>query len=172
MAPEMMIVKSNPNVSHWNLENGYDDGFNGSGYPLRIFNARQEVMVRLYEEDLEYMCRGPIHGFKLFLHTPGQVLKTSRHSFRIPLSEVAEISINPKLITTSEELRDYEPNQRKCYFSSERRLRFFRYYAQHNCEAECLANFTKQQCGCVKFSMPSKSIDKSSDEFFEVCNED
>lgn len=161
MVPEMLTITKNPNVSHWNLENGYDDGFNGNGYPLRVFNARRDaalrVMVHLSIHDLEYMCTGPIHGFKVVLHTPGQVLKISRHSFRIPLADVAEILIKPKLIITSNELRNYDPNERKCFFSSERHLRFFKYYAQHNCEAECLANFTKIYCGCVKFSMPSES---------------
>lgn len=44
------------------------------------------------------------------------------------------------------------------FFSTERQLRFFRTYTQYNCEAECLANFTQIQCGCVKFSMPSRFL--------------
>lgn len=99
-------------------------------------------MVKINESNLEYMCSGPIHGFKVILSAPGQSLKMSRHSFRIPLTEVAEVLIKPKLITTSDGLRSYEPDKRKCYFDSDRRLRFYKYYAQHNCQAECLANFT------------------------------
>lgn len=174
MAPGMLSVTNNPNVSHWSLENGYDDGFNGSGYPLRIFNARRDaalaVMVRIYEHDLEYMCTGPIHGFKIILTTPDHVLKPSRHSFRVPLTEVVEIQIKAKLTITSDELRDYEPNQRKCYFSSERNLRFFKYYAQHNCETECLANFTNIFCGCVKFSMPSESNIEQCNAIINRCH--
>lgn len=159
MAPDMMTVTNNPNVSRWTLENGYEIGYNENDYPIRIFNAKQGaavvILLRLFEKDLEYLCKGPIQGFKVILHTPGQMMKNTRHTFRVPLSEEAEISIKPRLITTSDDLRDYSPNQRKCFFSSERQLRFFKYYTNHNCEAECLANFTNRECGCVKFSMPS-----------------
>lgn len=44
--------------------------------------------------------------------------------------------------------------RRQCFFNSERYLRFFKHYTQHNCELECLANYTMKTCGCVKFSMP------------------
>lgn len=159
MAPEMMIVKSNPNVSHWSLDGGYAKGVIERGYPVRVFNARQDaaliIYLKLFQEDLEYICRGPIQGFKVILNTPGQTLKISRHAFRVPLSEQAEISIKPTLITTANALVKYSPDQRKCFFGAERQLRFFKYYAQHNCEAECLANFTLVECGCVKFHMPS-----------------
>lgn len=157
-----MTVNGNPNVSHWSFEDGYDEKADDEAYPIRVFNARHEaalvIFLRLHEKDLEYLCRGSIQGFKVILHTPGQILKTLRHTFRVPLSDAAEIWITPKLITTSDELRSYAPNERKCFFSTERRLRFFRMYTQYNCEAECLANFTQMQCGCVKFSMPSKLL--------------
>lgn len=159
MAPEVMIVDNNPNVTNWSLENGYEGGINDIKYPIRMFNARQSgalvVYLRLYEQDLEYLCRGPIQGFKVILTTPGESLKMSRHSFRVHLSEQADILIRPKLITTADELRSYKPEQRQCFFGSERKLKFFRFYAQHNCELECLANFTHRECGCVKFFMPS-----------------
>ena len=34
----------------------------------------------------------------------------------------------------------------------------FQNYSQSNCEMECYTNFTKKECGCVKFSMPSKQL--------------
>lgn len=42
--------------------------------------------------------------------------------------------------------------RRKCYFDSERKLRFLKVYTQRNCELECLSNATRKACGCVKFS--------------------
>lgn len=48
-------------------------------------------------------------------------------------------------------------DRRQCYFNGERYLRLFRMYTQHNCELECLANYTMAKCGCVKFSMPRDS---------------
>lgn len=44
--------------------------------------------------------------------------------------------------------------RRKCYFDSERQLRFLKVYTQRNCELECLSNATLKTCGCVKFSLP------------------
>lgn len=160
MAPEMMTVTSNPNMSHWTLDDGYDDGRNGQEYPIRMFNAKQHgalvLFLVLHEHDLDYICRGAVQGFKIILSTPGEALKMSRHSFRVPLAEQADISITPSLVSTSDVLRRYTPEQRKCFFTSERPLQFFKSYAVQNCELECLANYTKQECGCVKFSMPSE----------------
>lgn len=87
---------------------------------------------------------------------PGEELKISEQSIRVPLWENTQISIKPNMITTSEGLRKYPHDQRQCFFSSERQLRFYRNYTQNNCEAECLSNYTKIECGCVVFSMPSK----------------
>ena len=67
------------------------------------------------------------------------------------------VSVKPNMITTSEGLADYAPERRQCYFNNERQLKFFKVYTQPNCELECLANFTLQKCGCVKFSMPHDS---------------
>lgn len=162
MAPEMMIVKNNPNISGWSLEDGYEGETNERGYPIRVFNVKHSaaltVFLQLFGNDIEYRCRGLVAGFRIFLHVPGEVQPSSRHSFRVPLSEEVQISIRPKLVTTSETLRSYNPKQRQCFFTNERRLRFFRIYTQNNCESECLASFTQKECGCVKFSMPSKTV--------------
>lgn len=93
-------------------------------------------------------------GFKIILTTPSEFIQTSRHTFRLPLLEQAELSIKSKYITTSDNLRNLDPIRRQCFFSSERRLRFFKFYTQLNCEVECLSNYTQLECGCVKFSMP------------------
>ena len=165
MAPEMMTVTNNPDVTKWNLQDGYDDSeINGAEtYPYRVFGAGARAglfaLLRLSEQDLEYLCRGPVQGFKILLHTPGEVPQVSKHYFRVPLLQEVLVSVKPQMITTSEGLRHYEPNRRQCYFNSERQLKFFKVYTQRNCELECLSNFTRSQCGCVKFSMPSNFHD-------------
>lgn len=162
MAPEMMIVKNNTNVTHWSLEDGYKAGCTERGYPIRVFNVKHSVSLTIFLQlngnDVEYQCRGLVPGFKIFLHTPGEVQPTARHSFRVPLSEEVQMSIRPKIITTSSKLLSYKPHERQCFFGFERQLRFYKMYTQNNCESECLANFTRKECGCVKFSMPSKKL--------------
>lgn len=128
-------------------------------YPHRVFGAGARAgffaLLKLNDTDAEYVCRGPVQGFKVLLHIPGEVPQVSKHYFRVPLLEEVLISIKPNMITTSENLRHYKPWERQCYFSDERQLRFFKIYTQRNCELECLSNFTLAQCGCVKFSLPS-----------------
>lgn len=84
MAPEMMNVKNNPNVSRWSLENGYESPCE-KGYPIRVFNVKHSVTLTIFLQligsDVEYRCRGLIPGFKIFLHLPGEVTPASRHSY-------------------------------------------------------------------------------------------
>lgn len=163
----MMTVDDNEEAKHWNLEDGYDDSVvtEGEQYPYRVFGAGARaglfVLLRLYEKDLEYLCRGPVQGFKILLHTPGEIPQVSKHYFRVPLLQEVLVSVKPNMITTSDGLRHYEPNRRQCYFNSERQLRFFKVYTQRNCELECLSNYTRNYCGCVKFSLPRKTANDS-----------
>lgn len=109
-------------------------------------------------EDLEYMCHRRGLGFTVILTAPGETVITMRNSFRVSVLEDIRIAIKPKYITTSDGLRSYEPNKRQCFFSGERKLHFFKIYSKNHCESECLSNFTKNYCGCVKFSMPSMCL--------------
>lgn len=146
------------------MEDGFDDREENAfeTYPFRVFGtgprAGLYALLNLFEQDLEYLCRGPVQGFKVILHRPDEVPQASKHFFRVPLLQEVLVSIKPQMITTSESLRNYEPNRRQCYFSSERKLQFFKVYTQNNCELECLSNFTRNHCGCTKFSMPSKYL--------------
>lgn len=94
-------------------------------------------------------------------HSPGETIEMSRQLIRTPLLEETEISVKASLTRTSKRLRSYSSTQRQCFFRSERELHFFKIYTQSNCEAECLANFTYNECHCVKFSMPSKTFLRS-----------
>lgn len=159
MATEMMEIVDRPSVLDWTLEKGYKTKTKDVSYPIRVFSAHKssalKFKLRTFDEDVEYVCRSLVPGFKVFLHTPGDVLKKNDRSIRVPFSEEIQISIIPKLITTSEGLRKYSVEKRKCLFDDENHLNFFQFYSQSNCEIECLANYTLKTCGCVKFSSPS-----------------
>lgn len=162
MVHEMMPVKHNPNVSNWSLEKGYKEKSMKNEYPRRTYRVGDVtgliVYLNIMEEDLEYICHDTGLGFKIFLSPSGEAIETSGFEFRMPLLEATRIVITPTITTTSDALNTYEPEQRGCYFNSERRLRFFQTYTQSNCETECFANLTVNACGCVKFSMPSEAI--------------
>lgn len=158
----MKTVTNRPNVSDWNLETGYLDDSNEGSYPIRVYSAQQNsaltAILQVFDDDMDYLCKSLMPGFKIFLHTPGELIRSNGISFRVAPSEVNIISIKPTLITTSEGLRAYDPSRRQCYFNGEHRLRFFKLYSQYNCETECLANYTLLECGCVRFSMPSNMV--------------
>lgn len=130
-----------------------------TSYPFRVHSAGVKsglsIDLQLFEKDFEYICRGSVQGFKILLHHPEDVPQVSKHFFHVPLGQEVLVSIQPEMITTKKGLNKYKPNVRGCYLEWERKLKFFQKYTQRNCELECLANFTYQNCSCVKFSMPS-----------------
>lgn len=143
--------------SNWSLEEGYGSKEIDT-YPRRVLGsgarAGFNIVLVLNHTNLDFVCRGPVQGFKFLLHTPGEIPRVSKHYFRVPLKQEVLVSIKPNMMTTSPGLRDYSPHRRQCYFNEERRLKYFQVYTQNNCELECLSNYTLTKCGCVKFSMP------------------
>lgn len=98
------------------------------------------------------------NGFQLRFHMPDELPQFSNGFINIPIERSISISIKPKMMKTSNGLRSYDPHVRGCYFKHERKLRFFKSYSEAKCELECLANFTAITCGCVRFFMPSESL--------------
>ncbi|KAL5289998.1 hypothetical protein ACFFRR_009784 [Megaselia abdita] len=157
--PEFVFNTENIAESTWNLEDGYSErDLENEPFPARVMGAgaRAGIFLVLKGQKIDYdlLCRGPVQGFKILLHTPGEIPQVSKQYLRVPFDQEVLISIKPKIITTSDGLKHYEPARRQCYFQNERYLRYFKLYTQVNCELECLANHTLSKCGCVKFSMP------------------
>lgn len=145
LAKDFEYLKHNKSSTNWTLEDGYSTT-DSETFPYRVLGpgakAGLNVVLKLSDFDLDYMCRGPVQGFKILLHTPGEMPRVSQQFFRIPLEQEVVVSVKPNMITTSEGLADYLPERRQCYFNNERYLKFFKVYTQANCELECLANFT------------------------------
>jgi acid-sensing ion channel, other len=129
----------------WTLEDGYNTT-DAETYPRRVLGpgarAGLNIVLKLTKPDLDYSCRGPVQGFKILLHTPGEIPRVSKQYFRVPLKQEVVVSVKPNMITTSKGLYDYAPERRQCFFNRERNLKFFKVYTQSNCELECLAEFT------------------------------
>ncbi|XP_031626290.1 pickpocket protein 28-like [Contarinia nasturtii] len=173
MAPEMKIVKNNPNILGWNLEDGYKNKLIGDEYPLRVLHTGSQnalhISLLCSIRNPMHHCNGFLTGFRVILRTPGEEIEMSRNYIEVPLSETTHIAIKPKVTTTSDDLRNYEPNQWKCFYESERQLRIFKVYSESKCEAECLANVTYMKCGCVKFSMPRDASTKVCTGIDYIC---
>ncbi|XP_053685872.1 pickpocket protein 28-like [Sabethes cyaneus] len=143
---------------YWTLEQGYSAKAELLSYPRRSvgpgYSAGISLNLLLEEADLEYICGGPVQGFKVVLHSPADYPQVSKKFVRVPMNQDVTIAVKPQMTTTTAGLRSYTPERRQCFFNRERHLKFFRVYTQDNCELECLANYTLQRCGCVRFSMP------------------
>ncbi|XP_055591474.1 pickpocket protein 28-like [Uranotaenia lowii] len=141
----------------WNLENGYSAEADLDSYPIRVFGAGfgagLYVHLMTVNKDLEYHCRDG-QGFKVLLHAPSEYPQVSKKFVRVTLGRDIAIAIKPQILNTDNELHDYEPERRQCYFNRERQLKFFQVYTQANCELECSTNYTLKECGCVRYSMP------------------
>ncbi|XP_061393669.1 pickpocket protein 28-like [Musca vetustissima] len=154
---------------NWSLEEGYPKNAPLKTYPARVVSASTraafEAGLRVLTDNIDYSCSLGTEGFKIVLHTPNDVPLLSKRFVRIsPHKEVA-ITVKPVMLTTSDGVANYSPEKRKCFLNRERYLKFFKVYSERNCEMECLTNYTLQQCGCVKFSMP-----RTAD--MPICSED
>ncbi|XP_039442696.1 pickpocket protein 28-like [Culex pipiens pallens] len=145
-------------IVNWTLDEGYSPDATRGVYPQRVLgsgiSAGLNVMIKANLSDMDYLCSNTFQGFQVLLHTPHEYPQLSQRHFRVPLNQQVVVSVTPDIVTTSEDVKAYQPHRRQCYFDNERYLRFFRIYSQKNCELECLTNYTLEQCGCVKFSMP------------------
>lgn len=105
--------------------------------------------------DYDSYCTDELPGINVLVHSPEEIPNIAQRYLEIQANQQVDILIKPKLSKTFKGLRKLAPQKRNCYFKNERFLRYFEIYTQHNCEMECWSNITLEQCGCVKFFMPS-----------------
>lgn len=124
---------------------------------LRFCSSRDSFTVELSRAKTRknFKIRDYEVRFSIVLHMPDELADTTGNNILIPWKHYGRISIKPQVMGISEGLNNYKPHERGCYFHLERQLRFFKSYSEAKCEMECLANFTKSECGCVPYYMPS-----------------
>ncbi|CAO1326621.1 unnamed protein product [Diamesa hyperborea] len=144
--------------SSWNIDDGYkNDKYDN--YPHRATGSAAiglNIVLKQKNSDLDYICRGPVQGFKVHIHRNDEPPAMSSDYYRVGMSEETIIAIKSEVVN---EIEDHE-----CYDTNDHDLQFFEEYSQSKCELECLAKFMKQECGCVKFSLPHDAETK-------VCNQ-
>lgn len=92
----MLSVNGQPNATYWDLEDGYNDTDKlksmENAYPRRILGTGVRngfaLMLYLNPNDLDYLCQGPVEGFKVVLHSPAEIPLPSKNFFRVPLEQV------------------------------------------------------------------------------------
>lgn len=143
--------------SMWTMQNGYKS-LSPDAYPNRVWasgvdGALKVYLVRTADETIDNSTES-LNGFKILLHTPGEIPRLTQKYFRISMKKHFLVNIRPQMISTSKGLDSYEPDKRQCFLNEERKMRFFKIYTKSNCQLECLTNFTLRNCQCVHFSMP------------------
>jgi amiloride-sensitive sodium channel len=143
--------------SSWQLEKEYES-MKVKVYPRRVLGSGLQsglsVQLKLNKSMLCSSCALGLQGFRVALHMPVELPELSKQFYNIPFKRETNLIVKPNMIYASKDIRDYEPNARHCYFSKERKLKYYRIYTKANCELECKADYVSSQCGCVKFFMP------------------
>lgn len=170
------------NSSKWSTETGYNDSINPDTFPYEAFSipyfvfksfkvglffeffsfrafgvGRHEsftVIVRVLNSNRDLLCGGATEGYRIAFHLPNELPHVRKKYYQVSTDQAGMFMVAPNLISTSQALRNHPAMVRQCYFDAERQLRFYQFYSQHNCEAECLTNYSLNACGCVHAWMP------------------
>lgn len=67
-----------------------------------------------------------------------------------------KFNIVPQVTITDPVLKRISIQTRKCLFSQESSLEYFKHYTFTNCELECISKQSRDICNCVEFWIPSK----------------
>ncbi|CAH1154497.1 unnamed protein product, partial [Phaedon cochleariae] len=144
--------------SQWTVDGGYEKNEGTETYPVRAYLAGADnaldITFHQNDSDLDYLCLDDIQGYSILLHQPYKIPLVKKQYFQVPFDSAVVAVIQPELMTTSADVKKYSASKRKCYFTTERKLKYFKYYSPSNCKFECLINHTLESCKCVKFHMP------------------
>lgn len=63
------MVNSAKITNSWNVEKGYDADDTILSFPVRTLGPGKKngllIYLKMIEEDIDYICRGPVQGFKV-----------------------------------------------------------------------------------------------------------
>lgn len=95
------------------MERGYGPKDTFISFPLRVISTGHKtalkVTLKANVDDMDLHCSGSIQGFKLILHTPSNMPRVAQDYIRIPVNTEVLVSAKPNIITTTDDLRKYDP---------------------------------------------------------------
>lgn len=91
----------------------------------------------------------------MYIHSPFDFPWNVDHLYKVSSNVKIDFKINPKVTLTDDNLRVTDPIKRKCHFSNEVELDYFKYYSQFNCELECYAKESQSGCFCTEYWIPT-----------------
>jgi acid-sensing ion channel, other len=138
LSSDLQYPKNVPR-SNWTIF-GYENN-DPYVYPLRVAISGKNnafiITLKMRKKDVDTACNGA-NGFRLAFHTPDELPRFASYFLNIPFNVETSILIKPRVMSTSNNLKNYKPKERQCYFNGEKELKFFKAYTQSNCKLECL----------------------------------
>jgi acid-sensing ion channel, other len=149
----------------WSLDQGYISN-NKNMHPVRASNNGGLEVTMKIEGDEKGMG---LFGYSITL--PNEILTHTMLQNNLQWDTQRFIKLSAKSTQMGENLRNFSPVNRGCYFQDERKLQFFSSYTRSNCMLECLTNLTLETCNCVTFLLPHNNSTKiCSSEYEAECN--
>ncbi|XP_073832155.1 pickpocket protein 28-like isoform X2 [Musca autumnalis] len=141
---------------NWSIENGYKKPLPKDFYPRTAIGSgvTMGLTVVLNADVEDYYCSSTNGaGFKMLLFNPIDSPHIKDTGLPITLGHQTRVRINPKRMESAQNLRNVKAQDRQCYFSNEKELKYFKYYTRRNCEMECDAQFVYSVCRCIPYYM-------------------
>ncbi|KAH8238226.1 hypothetical protein KR032_001299 [Drosophila birchii] len=141
----------------WTPEKGYARKLPEFYYPRTSGGTgiRMGLTVVLNASIAEYYCTKSMSvGFKVLVHNPAELPKVSNYGFVVTAGREARIPIEPVYEDALPTIRSIKKSVRRCLFSDENDLAYYRAYSRKNCELECEAKLLLRECSCVLYYLP------------------
>ncbi|XP_035708133.1 LOW QUALITY PROTEIN: pickpocket protein 28-like [Folsomia candida] len=140
------------------FENEYVQRF-GNDRNSRTGNAdlgkQRGLSVLLNPDEESYFCTNTDSvGFMALAHLPFDFPNVADKGVPIKPNTETYLKIEPDVVTAGSEIQDFPLENRNCYFGQEFSLKYYKYYTMSNCENECIANITYNECKCIRYYMP------------------
>ncbi|XP_029404443.2 pickpocket protein 28 [Bactrocera dorsalis] len=141
----------------WTPEKGYNADLPKNYYP-RVSGgtgSRLGLTVVLNSSASEYYCtKSKSVGFKILVHNPAELPRVTNYGFLVTAGREARIPIEPIYENAVPGIRSIRKEKRRCLFSDEGDLTYYRTYSRRNCEIECEAKILIDKCDCVLYYLP------------------
>lgn len=114
LSKDFTKTEHNFSINGWSLEAGYSSNVSNP-FPFKVSGSgvgnTLSLIMQLNKRDFNRTCNEYVQGFKVLLHTPGEVAQISNYFILVPLLDQVFVSVKPNMITTTQALREYTPQQ-------------------------------------------------------------
>lgn len=128
--------------SNWTIY-GYGENDKDDTYPFRVMGSGAKagiyIKLKMLKRNNDNFCKNT-NGFRLVLHTPDEMPQPRSLYYQIPLKTMTVMAIQPRVMSTSDDMKKYRPEDRQCSYDDENQLKYFKQYSQRNCDMENFAS--------------------------------